>query len=342
MRECDTSTRSNTHLQGTSVGPENNTSNELKTKIAWAGRTLDLLKAEIGKAVIGQKQLIDRLLIALLSDGHVLLEGVPGIAKTLVVNTLAKALQLNFKRIQFTPDLLPSDLIGTTIFHPKEGTFSVQKGPVFTNVVLADEINRAPPKVQSALLEVMQERQVTIAGETFKTDSPFFVLGTQNPIEQEGTYPLPEAQTDRFMMKVLVGYPKREEELEIVQKIGQSAPPQITPQISPSDIIELRNATKAIYLDEKILNYIIDIVMATRAPQELLEYGASPRASIFLAIGAKAHALMQSRTYVTPYDVKAIAADILRHRLILSYEAQAQEVSADQIIEQLFEKIPPP
>jgi MoxR-like ATPase len=324
------------------VGQESTVSNELVEKVNWAGRCLEQLKREIGKAVVGQKEMIDRLLIALLCDGHVLLEGVPGIAKTLVVNTLAKALQLDFKRIQFTPDLLPSDLIGTTIFHPKEGTFSVQKGPVFTNVVLADEINRAPPKVQSALLEVMQEKQVTIAGETFKTGSPFFVLGTQNPIEHEGTYPLPEAQTDRFMMKVLVRYPEREEELEIVLKVGGSTPAQITPQLSPDDITELRNITKSIYIDEKILNYIVDIVLETRAPQELLEYGASPRASICLAAGAKAHALMQSRTYVTPYDVKAIACDVLRHRLILSYEAQAQEISPDEIIERIFEKIAVP
>lgn len=321
---------------------EQESSAEFAEKVTWAGRSLELLKQEIGKAVIGQKELIDRLIIALLCDGHVLLEGVPGIAKTLVVNTFAKALQLDFKRIQFTPDLLPSDLIGTTIFHPKEGTFSVQKGPVFTNVVLADEINRAPPKVQSALLEVMQERQVTIAGETFKTGSPFFVLGTQNPIEHEGTYPLPEAQTDRFMMKVLVHYPQKEEELEIVLKIGKGVPPQITPQLSLENIAVLRNITKSIYIDEKILNYIVDIVLETRAPQELLEYGASPRASICLAAGARAHALMQSRTYVLPYDVKAIACDVLRHRLILSYEAQAQEISPDEIIKSILEKIAAP
>ncbi|MBS0655180.1 MAG: MoxR family ATPase [Verrucomicrobia bacterium] len=322
--------------------PEKSVSSELKAKVAWAGETLDRLRQEISKAVIGQTQMIDRLLIAILCDGHVLLEGVPGIAKTLVVNTLAKALQLHFKRIQFTPDLLPSDLIGTTIFHPKEGTFSVQKGPVFTNVVLADEINRAPPKVQSALLEVMQERQVTIAGETFKTETPFFVLGTQNPIEHEGTYPLPEAQTDRFMMKVLVNYPQKKEEMEVVLRVSQPSPPAIKAILSPADITELQNTARAIYLDEKILNYIVDIVMATRAPQELLEYGASPRASIYLAAGAKAHALMQARTYVIPFDVKAIAADILRHRLVLSYEAQAQEVTADKIIEQIFEKVPTP
>jgi MoxR-like ATPase len=282
-------------------------------------------------------------------NGHVLLEGVPGIAKTLAVTTLSKALSLGFKRIQFTPDLLPSDLTGTSVFHPKEGTFSVEKGPVFTNVVLADEINRAPAKVQSALLEVMQERQVTISGQTFKTGDPYFVLGTQNPIEQEGTYPLPEAETDRFMMKVLIEYPKEEEEKEIVRRYGAAKLPEITPQLNADDIFALRSLVQKIYLDEKILNYIVTIVFATRFPKEskvdidnLLEYGASPRASLWLATCSRAHAILEGRTYVTPYDVKEVAFDVLRHRLVLSYEAQAQEIKPDDIIQKIFNKIPVP
>ncbi len=310
---------------------------------------IERLQKEIAKAIVGQKELIDRLIMAIVCSGHLLLEGVPGIAKTLAVNTLAKALSLDFKRIQFTPDLLPSDLIGTSVFHPKEGTFSVEKGPVFTNIVLADEINRAPPKVQSALLEVMQEKQVTIGGETFKTLTPYFVLGTQNPIEQEGTYPLPEAETDRFMMKILISYPSHEDEKEIVLRYGAQAPVQITPQMGPQEIAMLQNLVRKIYLDDKILNYIITIVGATRAPKEagvdiagLLEYGASPRASLWLASCSRAHALLNGRSYVTPFDVKAVGADILRHRLVLSYEAQAQELTPDNIIEKIFNTIPVP
>ena len=318
---------------------QNPLSDEIKEKVINANAKLDVLKKEIAKAVIGQKTLIERLLIVLLCDGHVLLEGVPGIAKTLVVNTLAKALQLDFKRIQFTPDLLPSDLIGTSVYHPKDATFSVQKGPVFTNVVLADEINRAPPKVQSALLEVMQERQVTISGQTFKTGSPFFVLGTQNPIEQEGTYLLPEAQTDRFMMKVLVGYPHEAEEKEIVARSGSAESYAIEPKLIPDEIFALRALVREIYLDEKILHYIVSIVFKSREPQALLDYGASPRASIYLASCAKAHALLEGRAYVTPYDVKAIGCDVMRHRLVLSYEAQAQEVTPDDIVHMLFDQV---
>ncbi len=322
---------------------------EIAEDVKKASGLIDKLKKEIAKAIIGQEEMITRLIIGILCSGHILLEGVPGIAKTLAVNTLAKALSLDFKRIQFTPDLLPSDLIGTSVYHPKEGTFSVEKGPVFTNIVLADEINRAPPKVQSALLEVMQEKQVTIAGETFKTQNPYFVLGTQNPIEQEGTYPLPEAETDRFMMKVLIDYPKREDEKEIVMRYGAATSPQITPQMGPEDIIALQALVKKVYLDDKILNYIISIVFATRDPKSanvdiegLLEYGASPRASLWLASCARAHALLEGRTYVTPYDVKEVAHDILRHRLVLSYEAQAQEVTPDEIITRIFNKIPVP
>ncbi len=322
---------------------------QLEQDVVKANKLIERLKGEMAKAVIGQSQMIERLIMAIMCGGHVLLEGVPGIAKTLAVTTLAKALSLDFKRIQFTPDLLPSDLIGTSVYHPKEGTFSVEKGPVFTNVVLADEINRAPPKVQSALLEVMQERQVTIGGETFKTKSPYFVLGTQNPIEQEGTYPLPEAETDRFMMKVIISYPSSLDEKEIVKRYGASARPQIAPQMGPEEIIAIQELVNKIYIDDKILEYIISIVAATRNPKEskvdiegLLEYGASPRASLWLASCSRAHALLRGRTYVTPFDVKEVAFDILRHRMVLSYEAQAQEITPDEIVRRIFNKIPVP
>jgi len=323
---------------------------EIDTRIVQANEKLNEVKNEISKTIVGQKRLIDRLLIAILSDGHVLLEGVPGIAKTLAANTLAKTLDLQFKRIQFTPDLLPSDLIGTSIYNPKDGTFSVQKGPVFTNIVLADEINRAPPKVQSALLEVMQEKQVTIGGETFLTGFPFLVLATQNPIEHEGTYPLPEAEMDRFMMKVQIGYPERQEEKDIVLRMAKEVKPGAPKAVLGADQIkELRSLVHAIYLDDKILNYIVDVVLATRNPKQkniniegLLEYGASPRATIYMTVGAKAHALLQGRSYVTPFDVKEIAPDVLRHRLILSYEAEAEEITPDMIVQRIFEKIAVP
>lgn len=321
------------------MGQQNPLSSQMLEKVQAANDLLNKVKQEISKQIVGQQKMIQRLLIALLCDGHVLLEGVPGVAKTLAVNTLAKTLNLDFKRIQFTPDLLPSDLIGTSVYNPKESAFFVQKGPVFTNVVLADEINRAPPKVQSALLEVMQEKQVTISGQTFKTGSPFFVLGTQNPIEHEGTYPLPEAETDRFMMKILIGYPSFEEEKEIVLKMTKLEPVTIQPQLTCEDILNLRTLTRSIYLDDKVLNYILSLVFKTRAPQELLEYGASPRASMYLALCAKAHALMQNRAYVTPFDVQEIACDVLRHRLVLSYEAQAKEISADEIISGLISEL---
>lgn len=318
------------------MGQENPLSETFLERVQQANSLLDKVREEIAKAVVGQTILINRLLIALLANGHVLLEGVPGIAKTLAVNTLAKSLDLDFKRIQFTPDLLPSDLIGSSVFHPKDATFSVQKGPVFTNIVLADEINRAPPKVQSALLEVMQERQVTISGQTFKTGTPFFVLGTQNPIEHEGTYPLPEAQTDRFMMKVVIGYPSIEEEKEIVLRATGDQSVAIAAQINSDQILFLRQCASDIYLDEKILEYIVQIVFKTRQLQPFLEYGASPRASIYLATCSKAHALLSGRGYVTPYDVKEVAADVLRHRLVLSYEAQAKEVSPDTIVAEIL------
>lgn len=322
---------------------------ELEDDVAKACALIERLKKEMAKAVIGQESMVQRLIMAIMCGGHVLLEGVPGIAKTLAVTTLSKALSLDFKRIQFTPDLLPSDLIGTSVYNQKEGTFSVEKGPVFTNVVLADEINRAPPKVQSALLEVMQERQVTIGGDTFKTKEPYFVLGTQNPIEQEGTYPLPEAETDRFMMKVVINYPSPADEKEIVMRYGTRGPAQITPQMGAQDIAMLQALVKKIYIDDKIVNYIISVVFATRDPKQskvdiegLLEYGASPRASLWLASCSRAHALLNGRTYVTPFDVREVATDILRHRLVLSYEAEAQQITPEEIIQRIFNKIPVP
>lgn len=307
-------------------------------------------KREISSVIVGQKDMIDHLFIALLGDGHVLLEGLPGLAKTLAVTTLAAVIQCDYKRIQFTPDLLPADLIGTTIYQPKEGTFQVSKGPIFTNILLADEINRAPAKVQSALLEVMQERHVTISGQTFATGSPYLVLATQNPVEQEGTYILPEAQTDRFMLKIKIDYPSREEEKEIMQRMGTLGErPKAKPILTAEDIIAVRKLVEAIYVDDKISDYILDIVFATRYPKKynapiegLLLFGASPRASIALKICAKAHAFLEGRAFVTPYDVKMIAYDVLRHRLRLSYEAEAEDVSPEEIIDRVLAKIPVP
>jgi MoxR-like ATPase len=317
--------------------------------VEQAKKIVEQVRHEVAKAIVGQKKLVDCLLMGLLSDGHLLLEGVPGIAKTLAVNTLAKVLKLDFRRIQFTPDLLPSDLIGTSVYNPKEGTFFVQKGPIFTNVVLADEINRAPPKVQSALLEVMQEKQVTISGTTYQTGLPFLVLATQNPIEHEGTYPLPEAETDRFMMKVKIDYPNPEEEKEIViRKVEKAKEETPQPILAAEDIMMLRDIVDGIYIDDKVLGYIVDIVFATRRPDKfdidssLLEYGASPRASIYLAKAGKVHAFFEGRSYVTPYDIKEVAKDVLRHRLILSYEAEAQEVGPDTIIERILSKVSVP
>jgi len=323
---------------------------ELEIAVSKAHAKIEQLRKEVGKVIVGQNDLIERLMIALFTDGHILIEGVPGIAKTLTVNTLAKCLQLDFKRIQFTPDLLPSDLIGTSVFHPKEGTFSVEKGPVFTNVVLADEINRAPPKVQSALLEVMQEKQVTIAGATFKTKNPFFVLATQNPIEQEGTYPLPEAQIDRFLMKVRISYPNKQEEEEIVKRmVLQEKRLQAESVMTVEELFQIQQLVQQIYIDEKILHYILDIVFATRFPKDVcadiapfIEYGASPRASLGLAVASKAYALLQQRSYVTPSDVRKIASDVLRHRLILSYDAEAQEITPDIVIAKIFEAVAVP
>lgn len=319
-------------------------------QIQNAQALLKQVKQEINKIVVGQEHLIDCLIIGILSDGHLLLEGVPGIAKTLAANTLARTIHCEFKRIQFTPDLLPADLIGTPIYNPKEGMFEVKKGPVFTNILLADEINRAPAKVQSALLEVMQEKQVTIGGETFPAPRPFLVIATQNPIEQEGTYPLAEAQTDRFMMKVKISYPSRENEKEILQRMGTFGPlPTIHPVLEIEALMQLRQLVDAIYLDDRVTDYLLNIVQATRDPKPfqipiegLLEYGASPRATLALKQASKAHALLAGRYFVTPQDLKDIAHPILRHRLRLSYEAEAENLTTDDIITRILDTLPVP
>ena len=305
--------------------------------------------SEIGKVIIGQREMIERLLIGILADGHMLVEGVPGLAKTTAVKCLAQTIHTGFQRIQFTPDLLPADVIGTQIYRPQKGEFEVKKGPLFSNIILADEINRAPAKVQSALLEAMQEKQVTIGDETFKLDEPFMVLATQNPIEQEGTYPLPEAQVDRFMLKLVVHYPNREEELAIMNQQARREKPEVKPVMEPSDILKAREVVDAVYMDEKIQGYIVDIVLASREPKaygmdigNLIQYGASPRASIYLNQAAKAYAFLQGRGYVTPQDVKTIGPDVLRHRVILTYEAEAEEMTPDDVVAKLFEHIEVP
>ena len=311
---------------------------------------VETLKSEIAKVIVGQDYMIDRLLIGMLSDGHILLEGVPGLAKTLTVKTLSECIRTKFQRIQFTPDLLPADLIGTMIYHQKDGTFVPKKGPIFTNIVLADEINRAPAKVQSGLLEAMQERQVTLGDATYPLDAPFLVLATQNPIEQEGTYPLPEAQVDRFMLKLKISYPTRQEELQITERMATGAAIAVKPVIAPDDIMKARSVVNQVYLDDKIKEYLIDIVFATREPQKygmpdlqrLIEYGASPRASIYLHKAARAHAFLRRRGYVTPEDVKSVGLDILRHRVILSYEAEAEERSPESVIKQIFDTVEVP
>ncbi|MBI5787618.1 MAG: MoxR family ATPase [Candidatus Schekmanbacteria bacterium] len=308
------------------------------------------LISELTKIMVGQRYLLERLVVALLADGHVLVEGVPGLAKTTAVKTLAAAIDTDFQRIQFTPDLLPADLLGTQIYLPKTSEFIVKKGPIFSHIILADEINRAPAKVQSALLECMQERQVTIANETFMLEAPFLVMATQNPIEQEGTYPLPEAQVDRFMFKLKVSYPTKQEEREIMCRMAVRKKPIVTAVIKPGEILSAREVVDQVYIDAKIEDYIVDIVLATRNPEahgltnlkQLVEYGASPRASIYLNQAAKAHAFMQGRGYVTPHDVKSIGPDILRHRLILTYEAEAENVSPDDVINQIFDRIDVP
>ena len=311
---------------------------------------VDKLVGEVSKVIVGQKYMVERLLIGLLSNGHVLLEGVPGLAKTLAVRTLSQAIQAKFQRIQFTPDLLPADLIGTLIFDQKTGEFCTKKGPIFANLILADEINRSPAKVQSALLEAMMERQVTIGENTFKLDDPFLVLATQNPIEQEGTYPLPEAQIDRFMLKLSIGYPSKEEELKIMRLNSGNGLPQPQPVVTPDEIIRARKAVSQIYIDEKIERYIIDIVFATRNPAgyhlndltDLIAYGASPRASIYLAQASKAHAFLRRRGYVTPEDVRAIGMDVLRHRVIPTYEAEAEDVTSEDIVRRVLNQIEVP
>ena len=308
------------------------------------------LLSEISRIIIGQKYMVDRLLIGLLSNGHVLLEGVPGLAKTLSVRTLCKSIQTKFQRIQFTPDLLPADLLGTLIFDQKTGDFRTKKGPIFANFILADEINRAPAKVQSALLEAMMERQVTIGENTFKLDDPFLVLATQNPIEQEGTYPLPEAQIDRFMLKLSVGYPSKEEELKIMRLNTTGDFPEPKPVIDPKKLIKARKAVSQIYIDEKIERYIIDIVFATRTPgdynleelSDLIAFGASPRASIYLSAASKAHAFLRGRGYVTPEDVRAIGMDVLRHRVIVTYEAEAEETTSEDVVRKVLNQIEVP
>jgi len=307
------------------------------------------LLAEMGKVIVGQKYLVERLIIGLLANGHILIEGVPGLAKTLSIKTLSDAIQTKFQRIQFTPDLLPADLIGTMIYNPQSGTFSTKKGPLFTNLILADEINRAPAKVQSALLEAMQERQVTIGENSFKLEEPFLVMATQNPIEQEGTYPLPEAQVDRFMLKLSIGYPNKKEELEIIDRNAEVGFPEVKKVISPHDILKAREVVGQIYVDEKIKDYILNIVFATRNPEEykidlkdLIAYGASPRASIYLNLAAKAHAFIKGRGYVTPEDIKAIGMDVLRHRVIVTYEAEAEEISSEDIVKKVFDHIEVP
>ncbi|MEK7290494.1 MAG: MoxR family ATPase [Planctomycetota bacterium] len=323
---------------------------KITEKIKQESDFINALMYEVGKVIVGQKYLIERLLIGILSNGHVLLEGVPGLAKTMSVTTLASAMQASFRRIQFTPDLLPADLLGTLIYNPKNGDFTVRKGPIFTNIVLADEINRAPAKVQSALLEAMQERQVTIGDETFKLEEPFLVLATQNPIEHEGTYPLPEAQVDRFMFKLNITYPDKKEEREIMERMALTKKDfNVTPVISPKDILRLRALVDEIYIDDKIKDYIIDIVFASRDPKaynlkldEFIEYGASPRATIYLTLAAKAHAFIKGRGFVTPQDVKSIGMDVLRHRVIVTYEAEAEEITSEDIVQKIFDNVEVP
>ena len=323
---------------------------QIAEKVQQESVLLTRLREEMGKVIVGQCYLTNRLLLALLSNNHVLIEGVPGLAKTLSVTTLASTVQASFQRIQFTPDLLPADLLGTLIYNPKSGDFTTKKGPLFANIILADEINRAPAKVQSALLEAMQERQVTIGDETFPLPEPFLVLATQNPIEQEGTYPLPEAQVDRFMLKLKITYPTKSEEHQILKRMARSAPGlSVEPIIEPSDIVRLRALVDEIYMDEKIEEYILSVVEATRDPgmygldiADLLRYGASPRATIFLAMAARGQAFLEGRGYVTPQDVKTIGMDVLRHRVIVSYEAEAEEKTSEDLVQQIFDTVEVP
>jgi MoxR-like ATPase len=323
---------------------------ELNEKIRNESGFIDLLFSEMSKVIVGQKDMVEKLTIGLLANGHVLLEGVPGLAKTLAIKSLAGSMNAKFQRIQFTPDLLPADLIGTLIYNQKDGAFQIKKGPIFSNFILADEINRAPAKVQSALLEAMQERQVTIGDKTFKLEEPFLVLATQNPIEQEGTYPLPEAQVDRFMLKVKIDYPTKDEELLIMRANSVGNPPTVNPVISPEQIFTARKLVESVYMDEKIEKYILDIVFATRSPKdygmeslsELIAYGASPRASLSLVEGARATAFIRRRGYVIPEDVRSIAYDVLRHRIAVTYEAEAEEITSENIISEILNNVEVP
>lgn len=324
---------------------------EINKKVIEKSQLLDKIIAETEKVIVGQKYMIRRMLIGLLADGHILLEGVPGLAKTLAVSTVSKTIDTSFSRLQFTPDLLPADLIGTLIYNQKTAEFVPKKGPIFANFILADEINRAPAKVQSALLESMQERQVTISDTTYKLPNPFLVMATQNPLEQEGTFPLPEAQVDRFMLKLLIDYPSREEESQIMDKMVRAEKIDVKAVVTPQDILDLRQITKDIYMEDKVKEYILDLIFATREPEKfknlnelknLIDCGASPRASIYLAQAAKAHAFLEHRGYVTPDDIKAIGRDILRHRIILTYEAEAEQITQEDIVNKLFDEIEVP
>ena len=323
---------------------------ELNLKIKEASGFVDDLLAQVGQVIIGQTQLVERILIGILANGHVLLEGVPGLAKTLTVKTFSDVIDTSFKRIQFTPDLLPADVLGTMIYNQQSGEFVAKKGPIFANLILADEINRAPAKVQSALLECMQERQVTLGDQTFQMADPFLVFATQNPIEQQGTYPLPEAQVDRFLFKLKVGYPDMDQERRIVELVSDHDLPQLKPVVTPADIARAREVVREIYIDEKIRDYILNLVFATREPENyglehlvgMIEYGASPRASIYLNTAARAHAFLRHRGYVTPEDVKAIGLDVLRHRVIVSYEAEAEDLNSESIVNMIFDKVEVP
>ena len=324
---------------------------DVKDRIAAESAFVDDLLEEVGRVVVGQRYMVERLLIGLLADGHVLLEGVPGLAKTLTVSTLSDAIGTDFQRIQFTPDLLPADLLGTLVYNQEQGSFSIKKGPIFTNIILADEINRSPAKVQSALLESMQERQVTIGDSTFPLDDLFLVLATQNPIEQEGTYPLPEAQVDRFMLKIAVDYPTRDEELEIMRRMARTGErPEVQPVATPEQILRARDVLDDLYVDERIEQYIVDLVLASRAPADhglealtpLVEYGASPRASINLNLAARAHAFLRHRAYVTPEDVRAVAMDVMRHRVVVTYEAEAERVTSVDLVDRILDTVEVP
>jgi MoxR-like ATPase len=323
---------------------------KIKEQVLQYSDQIDRVRSEVRKALVGQDVMLSRLLVALLTGGHVLLEGLPGLAKTTAIKALASAIRCRFSRIQFTPDLLPADLIGTMIYNPREGTFGTRKGPIFANLVLADEINRAPSKVQSALLEAMQEHQVTIGDETYPLDEPFLVLATQNPIEQEGTYPLPEAQVDRFMLKVVVGYPAKDDERKVVDAVLDDIRREIQPVLEPSHLLQIKQTVASIYMDDKVRDYVLDVVAATRRPEEfrlkelkpLIQCGASPRASINLCLAARANAFLAGRGYVTPQDVKDIAYEVLRHRVILTYEAEAEETTSDDIVRKVLESVPVP